>query len=486
MAKVKNLDDLVSQAQAGDAHPVYLIQGDLVVAEPQAARLAEALAEKAGCPVERYRRPATLAPILADLKTYSLFATAKVVLVLDSAILADTKGAAELIDQAGEALPLAEGADADNDPAVREAASRLLQVLRVFAIGPSVGSAEEIIDSLPKWALKGGSKYRKKHPRGRPAKEVKALRKGLIGLTDAALAAGLQGFAEGDLAELGTILANGLPPNHTLILAEPSVDREHPLLASLRGMGAAIQLGQVSASKGGNWQGLEPIIEELSKECGVTIQAAAVAELAKRTLRETGDFRNKRTDEGSTSRFAGEFRKLAGLARGGQISRQLVVQSVEDRGEQDVWKILDAIGQGNGAESLALLKRFLNAADDTVGARLSFFAVLVRFCRQLVAVAGFAQLLNIPAGLRDYNRFKDRWAGALQGDPPHGGVNPLAGTHPFQLFRAYQTASGASPDALARLPAQVLETELRLKGDSSDPDAALFQLVGQIVKLVKR
>ena len=50
----------------------------------------------------------------------------------------------------------------------------------------------------------------------------------------------------------------------------------------------------------------------------------------------------------------------------------------------------------------------------------------------------------------------------------------------------YQTASGVAPDALARLPSLVLETELQLKGDSSDPDAALCQLVSQIVKMVRR
>ena len=481
----RNLDQLLDEVDAGRIHPVYLVAGDMVLAEPQAVRLAEALAAKASCQVERYRRPPTLAPILADLKTYSLFAAAKVVLVLDSAMLADEKDAAELIDQAGEVLPLAEGADADNDMAVREAASRLLQALRVFAIDPLSGSPEEVAEALPKWAVQGGKKLRKGKPRGRPTKEVKALRKGLAALLEAALNAGLQGFAQGDLAELGDVVANGLPEGHTLVLVESTVAKDHPILASLRDLGATLALGKVSADRRGNWQGMEPMVEELAQECGVRVAPDAVSELVRRTLRMTGSFSQRQVDVESTARFAGEFRKLASLARGGRITRQMVTSSVEDRGEQDVWQVLDAVGAGRGGEALALLKRYLASADDMMGARLSFFGVLVRFCRQLVSVAGLVRLRQVPSNERNYQRFKDRWAPVLQEDLPQG-ASPLAGTHPYQLFRAYQTAAFLPREALAHIPSWVLETEMRLKGDSSEADTALFQFVARLVSLMRR
>lgn len=485
MSGAANLDDLLAAVAAGAARPVYLIQGDAVVAEPQAARLAAALAEKAGCEVQRYRRPPTLAPILADLRTYSLFAAAKVALVVDSAILADVAAAAELIDQAAQVLPLAEGADAENDPAVREAASRLLQALRVFAVDPAGGSPDEVVGALPKWALQGGAKYRKSHAKGRLAKDVKVLAKGLASLLAAACEAGLHGFAEGDLAELGEIVARGLPPGHTLVLAESAVAAEHPLLASLRQLGTTLAVGGVKAGRRGSWEGLAPLVEELARECGVAIAADATAELARRTLRQTGEYRERHVDGESTARFAAEFRKLASLARGRRISRRLVAESVEDRGEQEVWPILDAVGEGRGGDALGLLRRYLAAADDVTRARLAFFAVLVRFCRQLVAVAGLVKLFEVPWGERGYNRFKDRWAPVLQGELPQG-ANPLSGVHPFQLFRAYQTAATMPRDALARIPSWVLETELRLKGESADADAALDELVARLVALVRR
>lgn len=482
MPATGTLDDLL----AGEIRPVYLVQGDLVVAGPQAARLADALAAKAGCRVESYRRPPTLAPILADLKTYSLFTPAKVVLVVDSALLADTGDAAELIDQAAESLPLAEGADATNDAALREAASRLLQALRVFSIDPAGGAPEEVVKALPKWALQGGKSYRKKRSRGRPAKDAKALSDGLAGLLAAALDAGLKGFAEGDLAELGDVVAKGLPEGHALVLVESAVAKDHPILASLERAGATLTLGKVSVGRRGDWEGLEPLIAELGRECEVRIAPDAVAELARRTLRQTGSFGARQVDAESTSRFAAEFRKLASLARDGRITRQLVAQSVEDRGEQDVWKILDAVGGGRGAEALTLLRRYLSAADDVMAARLSFFAVLVRFCRQLVAVAGLVKIREVPWGERNYNRFKDRWVPLLQEDLREGASSPLAGAHPFQVFRAYQTASTLPVDAIAHFPAWVLDTELRIKGDSSEADTALFQLVSRLVSLVRR
>lgn len=486
MTAQKHIDDLAGAIAAGTVQPVYLVEGDLVVAEPQAAKLAEALAGKAGCRVERYRRPTALGAILADLRTYSLFDAAKVTLVVDSAVLADEKAAAGLVDQAAEVLPLAEGHDADNDPVVRAAASRLLQALHVFGIEPAPGA----LDAVPKWALEGGGAQGKPESRSaagkRTAAQVKTLREGLAALLAAALDAGLHGFAEGDLAELGNVVSSGLPPGHSLVLAEHSVAHKHPVRQALERQGAVVVLGKVTAGRRGQWQGLEPLLAELADATGVAADADAAAELARRTLRQTGGFGARRVDAESTSRFAAEYRKLASQAAGGRITRRLVEQSVEDRGEQDVWQILDALGQGRGGEALAQLRRYLAAADDAIGARLGFFGVLARYCQQLVAVAGAVKLFDVPRGETYYKRFEQRWAPVLQGELPNGDANPLAGMKAFPLFRAYQAAAAIPPDEVARLPWWVLETEQRIKGDASDADVALAELMARLAGLVQR
>ena len=474
-----SLDRLLKAVAGGGPRPVYVIHGDLTVAEPPAEKLAHAVAEKAGGQVETHRRPTDFAAILQNLRTYSLFGGGKVVLAVDSAIFADRSAAAELIDQAEEALPVSGELDGKG----RECASRLLQALRVFGLDLGPDPAE-VIAALPKWALEGGAAFRKKRSgRGRTAKQTAALRDGLTKLLEAASAAGLEGYAEGDLAALGEIVAKGLPDGHVLILAEHTVARDHPVVTALADQDAFLEVGKVSAGRDGEWLGLRALTDQLAEETSVPVDANAAGELARRTLRQTGGWRSKDVDAESTARFAAEYRKLASQAKGGRITRQLVVESVEDRGEEDVWQILDAVGAGRGGEALGRYRRYLGAADDAMAARLSFFGLLANFCRQLTAVAGVARLREVPSGVSNYNQFKSRWAPRLSGEL-EGGKNPLAGLHPFRLHRAYLAASRMDREILARLPWLVLETEMRVKGESSEPDIAVEQLIARLVSAV--
>jgi DNA polymerase III delta subunit len=150
---------------------------------------------------------------------------------------------------------------------------------------------------------------------------------------------------------------------------------------------------------------------------------------------------------------------------------------VVDRGEEDVWQLLEAIGAGKAGEALGRLDRLLTGAEDPEAARLSFFALLAGLARQLAALAGLAQRRGVPPADRDYNRFKTRWAPLLQAPDAELPGNPLAGLHPFRLHRAYLLASRLPAPLLARLPWHVLETERRLKGESGDPATALAELV---------
>ncbi|MEM1206045.1 MAG: hypothetical protein AAGN66_22635 [Acidobacteriota bacterium] len=475
-----DLGSILAGIESGDACSVYLVSGDLVSAEPQATRLAEALARRAGCDVETHRRPARLAPIFADLRTYSLFSSAKVILAVDTALVADSRDAAELVDQAAAALPLPEGVG-ELDGSRREAASRLMQALHLFGTDPAVGQAADVVAGLPKWALQGGTAFRKKKPRGRTAKQITGLVEDLAALLEAGRASGLTGVADGDLAELGEIVRGGVPEGHCLVLAERSAAEDHPVVTALAEQGAWVRLASVSAGKGGDWQGLEGLVAELQQETGAGIARDALGELARRTLRQTGQWSSKKVDAESTARFAGEYRKLANLAAGRPIDRRLVAETVKDRGEEDVWQILDALAEGRGHEALGRYRRLVDGARDTMAARLSFFSLLAGYCRQLAAVAGMARMTGVPAGVRNYNQFKTRWAPKLQGDAPGGGKNPLAGLHPFRLHRAYLAASQIHRAALLGLPWKVLETELQVKGEASDADTAVAKLLAHLV-----
>lgn len=485
-----SLEDLLERVAQGTAAPMYLVHGDLVLAEPAGRRLADGLAEAAGCRVETYRHPPHLTEVLDDLRTFSLFDSAKVVLAIDTAVLADRRAAADLVDTAAEVLPVSGSGD-DPAPREREAASRLLQALRLFELDPGRGDPDSLLAELPAWVLQGGEAFRRRrNGRGRGKRQVEDLRKDLAVLLELARGAGLTGRGGSDLSELALVLSDGLPEGHSLVLVERSVATDHPLIEGLERQGCVLAVGSVEEERG-SWQGIELLAEELERQTGVSITRDALAELARRTLRQErersgGRSRTTGVDADSTARLAGEYRKLVNLAEGAgrrRIDPGLVRDAVEDRGEEDVFKLLDAVGAGRGDEALARLDRLLIAAEDPLATRLTFFALFSNFCRQLAATASLMRVLRVPPGQR-YPQFKSRWAPELQGDLD-GSPSPLKGLHPYALHRVYLAASKIDPAAVAELPAWVLETELRIKGDSGEPDAALAHLVTRVADLAR-
>lgn len=469
------LEAALRRIAAGESLPVYLVVGDLVLAEPAAKRLAEALGERAGCPVEVHRRPPRLTTVLEDLRTYSLFSPAKVLLVVVSALLADRTAAADLIDDAADGLPAGEG---ELSVRARGAASRLLQALRLFGIDPFAREPQAALGDLPAWALEGGRGLRRSKPRGRPKREIEELRDGLAGLLAAARGAEMTGYAEGDLAELSGIIAGGLPRGHALVLAEESAEAGHPLVTALAESGGLLEVGRVEFGRDG-FEGLGAFTDELERQTGTRMSAAARDELARRTLRSSGG-RGGETASESTARFAAEYRKLADLSAGALIETALVEEAVADRGQEDSWKLLDTIAEGRGGEALAGITRLLRSAEDPLAARLQFFGQLASFCRRLTAVAGLLPLARVKPGETNYNAFKTKIAPALQADLPDGNKSPVAGLHPFPLHRVYLAASRFDAGVLQRLPWRVLETELRLKGESAEADSALAELVAEL------
>lgn len=472
-----SLQTVLEAVDSGRRQPLYLVAGDRVLAEPAAVQLGERLAAQVGCEAELHRRPESLAAILTDLRTFSLFDSAKVAVVIDSAVLADLAAASALLAEAVRELPVTAGEELP--PGQRRAAARLLQVLRLYQVEPHAGSTSEAIDQLPATAFVG------KTGRKPAAAKLQEIKGGLAELLAAARADGIEGRADGDLALLAEAHDGGLPEGHTLVLAESGVARDHPLVAALAESGALVELERVEPGRRGDWQGLEGLVTELESQTGVGIDRRALGELAHRTLQTARKKRGATTGAAadSTGRFAAEYRKLASLAGGGTIDSELVRSVVEDRGEEDQWQILDKIGAGAGADAVHRLRRLMASADDPMGARLSFFGLVAEFARHLTAVGGSLDRGEIPAGVGSYPRFKQSVAPRLQGELADGVASPLAGLHPYRLHKAYLAASRAPRDELERLPERLLETELLLKGESSRPEVALEGLVSALAAL---
>lgn len=479
MARTRSvtIDAIVEGIDANGVESLYLVVGDRVLSEPGAIRIGEALAKSADCEVEVYRRPAELGALLADLKTFSLFSSAKVIVAVETAVLADSQAGAQLIDEALESCPITVHEEVDLSEPQRRSASRLLQTLRLFQIDAQAGSSEEVIGALPDSALQGavGSGGRRRR-RGR--KQIAEAREQLVGLLVAARAAELEGWAETDLGDLADLVERGLPEGHALVLAESTAAGNHPLVQKLAEEGRFAAVGQVEAAKGGGWQGLDLLAAELRQETGSSITGQALEELARRTIqkRQTRGSSSDVSAE-STARFAAEFRKLATMTGTNEIGVEMVKNVVEDRGEEDAWKTLDAIGAGHADEALQRIDRLMSAAEDPIATRLSFFALLAGFARQLTALSSLIDLHEIPRRSMPYPRFKTQLAPRLQAELEDGRPSPVAGLHPYRLYRAFSVACRVPAESVRDLPAKVLETELRLKGDSGQPEAALAELV---------
>jgi DNA polymerase III delta subunit len=422
------------------------------------------------------RRPDEITDVAADLRTFSLFASGKVVAVVESGVFADRATAAALFEEVRQQLPWSGSAD-DLTGKARDAATRLLQILRLFDLDPGALGPQRAIAGLPEALLAGkGSRSAK----GKA--DLEETRSALLPLLQAAVGAGLRGLGDSAASLVADLVRDGLPDRHALVLIESAVAEGHPVVEALTRRAAVASAGEITAGKGG-FEGLAALASELQRETGVEIDRNALSALARRTLRFAEGFGDGReVDADSLARFAGEYRKLAALSGGAKIHSALVEQSTEDRGQEDSFQILDAIGDGKAAEALAKLERYLGSAEDPLAARLMFFGSLAGFCRRIVAVRGLAAALRVPSGERNYGRFSTQWAPKLQGEVPGLARNPLAGMKPFPIFKAYLAAGRIPTATLDSLPARLLETERRLKGDSGDPDAALTALVLALAK----
>ena len=468
--------------EGGQRRPLYLVTGETLLAEAAGKRLAEALASDAAS-VQIHRRPESLAGLIADLRTFSLFGGGKVMVAVESGVLADRRGAAHLLDQAEDALPVTAGEELTE--AGRRAAGRLLQVCRLFDLAPYGGAPESVLAALPEWVFKGGkAPGSRQRAKSRTAAKAKELRDQLADLLSAAAAEGLEGWAESDAADLSGLVREGLPEGHHLVLCEIAVAADHPLVGSLRKADALLELAEVTVDRRGAWHGLDALVAELEEETGKAIAGPALDELARRTLRVAaargGRGQERRLEADSGIRFAGEYRKLASLAKGATIDLDLVRDAVEDRGEQDSFELLDAIGEGRVGEALTAMERFIEGADDDVAGRLLFFGQLAGFCRRLTAVDGMMKATGLAPGERNYNRFRSTHAPRLKAAPPGVAEAPLKSLHDYPLHKAYLAASRFPEGRLSELPGRVLETEMRLKGESGDPHAALAELLAWV------
>ena len=288
------------------------MHGDLVLAEPAARRVADALARAVGldaAAVEVHRRPASLSPLLQDLRTFSLFATGKVLLAVDSAVFADRNAAGELIDDAADVVPLA-GATAAPSRAASGRRPRASSRRSISSRSiPTPASPSGRSASSPPGCSKGARRARERAA-GRAARSRwRSCAARLAGLLDGGPARGSPGDRRRrPLRALARWSAAACLRGHALVLAESARGGRPSGRPAAGGARRRADGRAASSPSRGSWQGLDLLAGELERQTGVGITPDAMAELARRTLRQESDKSGRTTggvDADSTARFAG-------------------------------------------------------------------------------------------------------------------------------------------------------------------------------------
>lgn len=162
-----------------------------------------------------------------DLRTFSLFADGKVVAVVESGVFADRATAATLFDEVRQQLPWTGGPD-DLTGKTRDAATRLLQILRLFDLDPATLGFERALEALPEGLLAG-----KARGGGKGKSATHDTRTALLPLLAAAVAAGLRGLGDNAASLVADLVRDGLPDRHALVLIESAVAEGHPVFEAL-------------------------------------------------------------------------------------------------------------------------------------------------------------------------------------------------------------------------------------------------------------
>jgi DNA polymerase-3 subunit delta len=419
------LEDLLAEAAAGRPAPVHLLEGDAFLTLRAARRIAEAIVPEDRRALNLLEMDAASSPsdVAAEISTGGLFGGAKVVLLVEPAFLQSREDLAAAFQR---------GSDQWAAGRHREAARRLV------ALGAKVGWGAADLDpsrgaapSPERWRSELGiadgdwreadDRYLEEGGRYVAARAIEASRD--------------------DTAPLEALLAAGLPPGRTLVVAAGKVDGRLPIVKKLAAAG--VRLG-LAIPMGGTWDDPHPEIGEVAatllQGTGKSLDPAAAARLAALV--------------GPDARaLAAELEKLAAYAGDRKTIRAEDVDAIVARTAEDPFFAL-----GNAVES-----RDLSAALGVLGRTVAdggsphmLVASLAGTVRRLVVEGERARRA---AGTRRLGTYGEWQAVVLPTIPPE----ELGTKKPFGFWKKYEASLRFSRDELLDALAALAEADHAMK-----------------------
>jgi DNA polymerase-3 subunit delta len=416
------LEACLAEARAGQAAPVYLLDGDAFLSGRAAKELVAALVpeERRALNLAELDPAASPGEVAQELATGGLFGGGKVVLLHEPAFLAGKEEVAEAFARAREAW---------QKDRQRDAARRLLALaakagwtaadLAEGRAGAEAWKKQLDVDDADEAFLVAAGKYAVE-------REMKA--------------------AKDDSGALDARLAAGLPAGHVLVIAAGKVDGRLPLVKRLAAAGRRVTLG---VPREGRWDDerivLGPVIETLLAGTGKRVDAGAEERLAALL---GDDARQLASELGKLAAYVGE-RKVIGADD---------VDALVTRVAQDPFFALgNAVEARDLAGALGVLERSL--ADGATPYMI--VGSLAATVRRLIVELERARSLVGDRPLRSSRE----WEAEVYPHIPDAERKDRSGKpkHPFGFWKKYEAARRFSRAELLDALAALAEADVAMK-----------------------
>ena len=420
------LESCLAEAQAGQARPVYLFDGDAFLALRAARALARAVVPEAARPLNLVELDAAASPaeVAAELVTAGLFGGAKAVLVQEPAFLAAREDSGEAFAAAAKAF--AEGRQ-------REGARRLL------ALAGKAGVGAKALAPGPDGRVAEGTKQRLAEELGFALDEATA---GFIdGVARFAVERELKVAKGDDAGALDAALARGFPPGRVLVIAAGKVDGRLPLVKKLAAAGRRVT---TALEKEGQWDAqrlvLGPVLEALLLGTGRRVDRAGEARLAELV--------------GEDARaLASEVQKLCSYVGDRKVIGAADVEAVVTRVAADPFFALGSAVEGRD------LAGALGVLDRSVADGASPFMLLGSLASTVRRLLAERERGRRAAGERRLGSYAEWQALVLPAIP----AEELGTKKPYGFWMKYQAAARFSRGELLDALAGLAEADVAMK-----------------------
>jgi DNA polymerase-3 subunit delta len=432
----KEVMQLVKDAKAGKAKPVYLFAGESFDTRAAAQALLDELVpeSKRSFNLETCDgRTTPITTLLDSLRTPGFFAGTKVIWVRESTLFLSGEKRGDLTES------LFQDWEAGREP---QAAEKLLTLVALS------GWTQEQF-ATANWGAMSDTKLREVFGEALDNEHRAAVE----AIRSAALSRDLRvGEYLDESAILLSLLESEMPPNAVLLFTASAVDGRKKLVKRIQEMGGFVALS-VERERSGSLarQSIEDLVHQSAAAYGKRVDMKALEQIVRRAGHDT-------------AMLANELEKLCLYVGERDTIREDDVRSIViDMAESWIFDFTSALAARRAGLALKVLVGLFEQGEPP----LRLLAMIAREIRLLLLARECleTQLRSRWRRNMNYNAFQSQVL-------PHideATKRAFGNAHPFVLFRRFEDAAGVSADILREAIVRLSDLDLQLKSSAGDP-----------------